>query len=134
MFNLITTRKRNNIFDFTNILADVMPNNKFMKLDIKETASNYEIEVELPGVNKENINVSVSDDILTISVNKIEETSTEGTKYIKKERRFGEYKRSFAIPNIDPDQITANYHNGILKLNIMKLDKQPNSTKYINIE
>lgn len=134
MFNLITSKKRNNIFDFSNFLADVIPNNKFMKLDIKETPTNYEIEVELPGVSKENINVSVSDDILTISVNKIAEASTEGTKYLKKERKFGEYKRSFSIPDINPEQITAQYHNGILKINIMKLDKHPSTTKYIDIE
>lgn len=136
MFNISTTRK--NRFDLTNFFQDIIPdnflNNRMMKLDIKENPDNYQIEVEIPGVNKENINVSVNEDILTISVNKMEDSISEGQKYLKKERKYGEYKRSFSIPDIDANNISAQYINGILKLTIKKLDKEPSTIKYIDIE
>lgn len=134
MFNLITNRKRNNIFDISNFFSDIIPNNKFMKLDIKETLTNYEIDVELPGVNKDDINVSLAEDILTISVSKTEDVNDESTKYIRKERKFGSYSRSFSIPNINPELITANYNNGILRLILPKRSELEDSTKIINIE
>lgn len=136
MFNISTTRK--NRFDLINFFQDIIPdnflNNRMMKLDIKENPDNYQIEVEIPGVNKENINVSVNEDILTISVNKMEDSISEGQKYLKKERKYGEYKRSFSIPDIDANNISAQYINGILKLTIKKLDKEPSTIKYIDIE
>jgi|SRR5690554_641078 len=135
MLNLITNRKHNNsIFDFNNFFSDIIPNNKIMKLDIKETTNNFEIDVELPGVSKEDINVSIAEDILTISVNKSEETNKENTKYIRKERKYGSYSRSFSIPNIDAELINANYNNGILRLILPKKLEQEATTKTIHIE
>lgn len=142
MFNIITNRRKSgNNFDLTNFFQDIFPdsvfpniNNRMMKLDIKENQNNYEIEVELPGVNKENIDVSVADDILTISVNKTEEAIMEGTKYLKKERKYGMFKRSFSIPNIDTENISAQYNNGVLKITLYKKEELPQTAKVINIE
>jgi HSP20 family protein len=140
MFDIITNRKRNrNFFALSNLFSDILPDNlisnhKIMKLDIKEMTNDYQIVVELPGVDRENINLSVTDEVLTISVEKSEAINEENTKYIRKERKFGSYSRSFSIPNIDAEQISANYHDGVLIINIPKNETQPVSTKIINVD
>ncbi len=140
MFDIITNRKRNrNFFALSNFFSDILPDNlisnhKIMKLDIKEMTNDYQIVVELPGVDRENINLSVTDEVLTISVEKSEAINEENTKYIRKERKFGSYSRSFSIPNIDAEQISANYHDGVLIINIPKNETQPVSTKIINVD
>jgi len=105
-----------------------------MRINIKENEQNYEFEVELPGVKREDITVTYSDDILTISVNKQEEVKEETTKYIRKERKFGSFSRSFSLPDVNSELITANYQNGLLKIIAPKKEKLEKSMKVINIE
>lgn len=132
MFDLIS-RKRNFISD---IIPDslVFSLEKNMRINIKENEQNYEFEVELPGVKREDITVTYSDDILTISVNKQEEVKEETTKYIRKERKFGSFSRSFSLPDVNSELITANYQNGLLKIIAPKKDKLEKPMKVINIE
>ncbi len=141
MLNIITNHKRkSNIFDLNHFFSDIIPDsllhnsNKMMRLNIKEADTFYEFEVEMPGVRKEDINVSISDDILTISVNKTEEINEETTRFIRKERKYGTYSRSFSIPNVNSELISANYDNGVLRLVLPKTDEQETTTKMINIE
>lgn len=132
MFDLIS-RKRNFISD---IIPDslVFSLEKNMRINIKENEQNYEFEVELPGVKREDITVTYSDDILTISVNKQEEVKEESTKYIRKERKFGSFSRSFSLPDVNSELITANYQNGLLKIIAPKKEKLEKPMKVINIE
>ncbi|NLG80919.1 MAG: Hsp20 family protein [Bacilli bacterium] len=132
MFDLIS-RKRNFISD---IIPDslVFSLDKNMRLNIKETDLNYEFEVELPGVKRDDITVTYTDDVLTISVKKEEEVNEETSKYIRKERKFGSFSRSFSLPNVNSELITANYQNGLLKIIAPKKEKVEKPLKIINIE
>lgn len=132
MFDLIS-RKRNFISD---IIPDslVFSLDKNMRLNIKETDLNYEFEVELPGVKRDDITVTYTDDVLTISVKKEEEVNEETSKYIRKERKFGSFSRSFSLPNVNSELITANYQNGLLKIIAPKKEKAEKPLKIINIE
>ena len=89
------------------------------KTDIIETDTGYQLQAELPGFRKEDIKIDLGNDRLTI---KAEHTqSTEEKKqgsYLRRERSYGSYARSFDITGIEESAITASYENGILILNL----------------
>jgi HSP20 family protein len=94
-----------------------------MKVDIKETEKEYLLEAEIPGVDKKDIKVNLKDGILTISVDKVETKEEKNDNYVRKERRYGSYSRSFSVYNISGEEIDAKYENGILKLTFPKKEK-----------
>ena len=94
-----------------------------MKTDVKEVDGNYELIVELPGFNKEDITASLKNGYLTISAKHEEnnDEKDEKDRYIRRERRFGSCQRSFFVGDaITEEDIKASYNNGILKLTLPK--------------
>ena len=90
------------------------------RTDIKELEDSYELSAELPGFNKDDLKISIDGDWLTIEAERKEEKSDEGEGYLRKERRYGSFKRSFGIEDVDHDKIDAEYTDGILKLTLPK--------------
>ena len=108
---------------------------KIMKTDIKETDKDYIIDIDLPGYDKENINIEVENGYLTISATSNSSNEEKNENYVRKERYSGECKRSFYIgEEVSEDEIKAVYKNGILSLNVPKVEKQIPSKKTIKIE
>ncbi len=109
-----------------------------MKTDIRETENAYELDIDLPGFKKDEINVQLERGQLTIqaakSMNK-EEKDKEG-KYIRKERYAGAMSRSFYVGEaVEKNEIRARFEDGILKLSVPKKDsKAVEESKYIAIE
>ena len=100
--------------------------------DIKDEGDHYLLEAELPGFNKEDIDLDVKDGMLTVSAHHEEtvENKDDAGTYICRERRNGSYSRSFDITGIQEDAIGASYENGVLKLTLPKLAEiQPQSRK-----
>ena len=109
-----------------------------MKTDVKETDSGYEVDIDLPGFKKDEINVQLDNGYLSISSAKgldKEEKNKEG-KYIRKERYAGAMSRSFYVGDaLTQEDIKAKYESGILRLSIPKKEaKQVEATKRIAIE
>ena len=109
-----------------------------MKTDVRETDSGYEVDIDLPGFKKDEIDVQLDNGYLSISAAKgldKEEKDKEG-KYIRKERYAGSMSRSFYVGDaITEDDIKAKYESGILRLCIPKKEaKQVETTKRIAIE
>ena len=109
-----------------------------MKTDGKETDSGYEVDIDLPGFKKDEINVQLDNGYLSISAAKgldKEEKNKEG-KYIRKERYAGAMSRSFYVGDaLTQEDIKAKYESGILRLSIPKKEaKQVEATKRIAIE
>ena len=110
-----------------------------MKTDIKEKGNNYELKIDMPGVEKENINAELKDGYLTISAvsgYNNDDTDNDG-KYIRRERRYGSCSRSFYVGNaVTQDEIKANFKNGTLMLTIPKKEEKQitNNTNRIRIE
>ena len=109
-----------------------------MKTDVRETDSGYEVDIDLPGFKKDEIDVQLDNGYLSISAAKgldKEEKDKEG-KYIRKERYAGSMSRSFYVGDaITEDDIKAKYESGILRLSIPKKEaKQVETTKRIAIE
>ena len=109
-----------------------------MKTDVKETDSGYEVDIDLPGFKKDEINVQLDNGYLSISAAKgldKEEKNKEG-KYIRKERYAGAMSRCFYVGDaLTQEDIKAKYESGILRLSIPKKEaKQVEATKRIAIE
>jgi len=104
-----------------------------MKVDIKETDKAYIVEAEIPGVKKDNIKLELSDDMLTIHVQRDEQVEEERVNYIRKERKTFSTSRSFYVENVKHEDVTAKYENGILKVILPKREKGVKKGKYIDI-
>ena len=112
---------------------------KVMKTDIKEKKDKYLIDIDLPGYEKEDIKMEISDGYLTVhaSVNKEVDDEKDKGKYVRKERYVGECSRSFYVgDNVTEDEIKAKFKNGTLTIQVPKKDdkKELPEKKYIPIE
>ena len=126
---------KNDLFDNALRMFDdsIFETNNLMKSDIYEKDNNYVIEIDVPGLDKDNIKIDYDDGYLTISATK-ENTLEENSNNIRKERYYGEYKRSFYIGNIDESNIKANYNNGTLNITFPKEEISKDTKKQIPID
>lgn len=104
-----------------------------MKCDIYEKDDKYFIEVDLPGVKKENINISYSKGYLNIKTTQKDEVQEENKTYIRRERNYKKLERSFYVADIEETKIKATYKDGILNVTIPK-QKDNNTNKRISID
>ena len=131
---------RKNSFDlFDNIFNDEIfsKNEKnFMKTDVIEKKDKYILNVDLPGFEKENIDLSLDNGYLTIFAKKSNEEENEESKYVRQERFYGECSRSFYVGDqIKEEDIMAKFNNGILNIEVPKknIEDESNETKKIEI-
>lgn len=92
------------------------------RTDVVDTGDAYQLEAELPGFAKEDIKIDVENDVLTVSAEHKNETKEENEKknFVKRERFYGSYTRSFDVSGINVDGIEAKYENGVLTLTMPK--------------
>ena len=109
-----------------------------MKTDVKETDAGYEVDIDLPGFKKDEINAKLENGYLTISAAKglDKDEKDKNDKYIRRERYAGSMSRSFYVgENMKEEDIHAKYENGILTLDVPKEQKKAVPEKrYIAIE
>lgn len=106
------------------------------KTDIKDEGDHYELIADLPGFDKKDIKLDISDDTLTVSAQRHsehEEKDKKG-KYIRCERSYGNYSRSFDLSGVKADEVTAKYENGVLKLTMPKKTETKSSSRRLEIE
>ena len=96
------------------------------RTDVEDTGDAFKLEAELPGFDKEDIQLDLDNDTLTISAEHSSDKKEEDKKknYVKRERYYGSYTRSFDVTGIDVDRIEAEYNKGVLTLTLPK--KQEN--------
>lgn len=142
MFGMLPfERQDNNLFDtFDHFTRDFFrgtnTNLPAFRADIQDKGDSYLMEAELPGFNKEDIKLDLKDGVLTISAEHKEqkdEKDKEGN-YIRRERRYGSYSRSFDVSGVDENGITAAYNDGILALTLPKAQPAVPETRRIAIE
>ena len=107
-----------------------------LKTDIKDTGDSYTLEADLPGFKKEDIHVDVADDRLTVSAERhsnYEDKDKKGN-YLRCERSYGSYARSFDISGIDAAGIKAAYADGVLRVTLPKQKEVPASSRRLEIE
>ena len=98
--------------------------NWFPAIDVHETDSKYLVNVDLPGIKKEDIHVSLENGILTVKgETNTEEKEEKDGKLIRQERHTGSYMRQFtAGADVSPDAIDAKFENGVLSLELKKVE------------
>ena len=117
---------RNSLFNSFDLFND----NNLMSADIYEFNGNYTIDIDLPGFRKEDILIDYNNGYISVTASKNEEEQ-ENQNYIRRERFYGEYNRSFYVGDIDETSIKANYENGILKLTFMEKENKNNSRNIV---
>lgn len=102
--------------------------------DIKDTGKAFELEADLPGFKKEDINIEIDSNYLTVSAErKCENEEKDKHGYIRRERSYGSFSRSFDISGVKTDEIAASYDNGVLKLTMPKKDETVPATRRLEI-
>ena len=108
-----------------------------MKCDIYEKDGVYHLEMDVPGFEKGDVQIEIDDnDYLTITAEKNTENheEDESKNYIRKERSYGKYQRSFYVGCIDKNNIQASFENGILKISMPKKEEEKSSKQTIEIQ
>ena len=107
-----------------------------MKCDIYEKDNVYYLEMDIPGIDKNDVNIEIDDnDYLVITAEKVKSNEeVEGKNYIRKERSYGKYQRTFYVGGIDKNSIEASFENGILKVTMPKINEEKTSLKRIEIK
>lgn len=109
---------------------------KGFRTDIQDNKDEYILEAELPGFAKDDINIEINKDYLTISAerrNTNEEKDKDG-RFIRRERSYGSFQRSFNISNVKSEEINAEYKNGILKVLLPKKEETQPSSRRLEIK
>jgi len=93
-------------------------------LDVHENEDAYTILADVPGINSENIDIRLHDDVLTISAENSVENTEERGKAILQERQYGKTSRSLRFPvNVNADSVAADYSNGVLTVTVPKAEE-----------
>lgn len=147
MFDMVPFRKNNSLSrgsDFENFVDSFFNNSFFspmnihgfgngFKADLKETDDAYFIEADLPGIKKDAIAAEYDNNYLTISAKRADTKQEDNGKFVRRERNYGEFRRSFYIDNVDKDNISASFENGVLKISLPKSEKGTHKTNKIDI-
>jgi HSP20 family protein len=96
--------------------------------DIVESEDTYKIILDIPGLNKNEVNVSLKDFVLTVRGERVDELEEEEV-YRRQERTAGVFSRSFALPqNVAPDEVDASFRTGVLTISMPKTGNKEDST------
>ena len=131
MKNYMTRRNNNDFWDnafdgfFRPFYVD--EDSAIMKTDIKETETDYVLDVEMPGFEKKDISLKFENGYLTISAKK-EDKQEENTHYLRRERSVS-FSRSYYMGEVDQKQIKAKYENGVLVVSVPK--EKPEETNHV---
>lgn len=103
-------------------------------IDLHENDKDYIVEAEIPGIDKENVDIAINGDVMTIKGEKKNEAEEKKDNYYRLERSFGQFSRDIPIPeDVDRDKIDAKFKNGVLKIELPKNPKAQRSAKRIEI-
>ena len=123
--------------DFEEMSRSFWDNNNVsaFRTDITEKDGQYILEADLPGFKKEDISVDIDKDCLTITAeHKSEEKEENADIYIRRERFYGSYTRSFNVKGIDTEAITAAYNDGVLTLTMPKKEPEVPAARRLEIK
>lgn len=105
------------------------------RMDIAETEKDYELTADLPGMKDKDVDISVSNDVLTITGDRSNEQESDGRNVRLSERGFGAFRRSFSLPDdVDQDHIQARLTNGVLEIRLPKTEEVAPPSRQIKIK
>jgi len=141
MFELIpferTMRSMNSFYPYRQVSdmrrSFVNSASALFRTDVSDVGDAYKLEAELPGFKKEDININIEDERMTISVERKSDSEDNKPNYMRRERFYGSYSRSFDLSGIDADNISASYADGILTLNLPKRAEEVPASRRLEI-
>lgn len=95
------------------------------KVDVKDEGDHYLLEAEMPGAQKDDVHIDIENGVMTISAELNQTREENKDNYVYRERRYGSMQRSFNLEGIQEDNITAEYKDGVLRLNLPKVADEP---------
>jgi HSP20 family protein len=105
------------------------------RVDVSESDDSYDIEVELPGMTEKNIELTLSDDSLTLKGEKKVEREEKKKNYHVSERSYGSFQRTFRVPNgVDHNKVEAAYTKGILNISLPKTEVAKSNKRFIKVK
>ncbi len=105
------------------------------RIDVSDDEKSYNIIAEIPGIKKENLKITLQDNILTIEGEKKKEEESKEKNYFRSERIFGSFKRCFTLPSeVDSEKVDAKFEDGVLSISLKKLEPQPKKEKVIELK
>lgn len=121
-----TSKNFSDIMDeFFNDVVNDRRDNFVPSIDISETEDQFQISAELPGMSKDNIDISLENGRLAISGERSFKNEEQNKKYHRVETKYGSFERSFQLPdNVDEESISATYENGLLNISIQKSESK----------
>ena len=123
----LTREPFSRLFDtfFNDLQGEEVANRGWMPpVDIQETADAYKLEAELPGLTKDDINITLENNVLRLSGERKFEKDAKKENYHRVERTYGTFTRAFALPQqVNPEGVRAAFENGILTLTVPKAEQ-----------
>ena len=109
--------------------------NRVPAVNIMESAESYHIEMASPGLKKEDFKINIDHNVLSVSVEKEQDTNSDNRTYSKREYSYSSFVRSFTLPDMaDSARIEASYEDGVLKIAIAKKEEAKTITRQIEIK
>ena len=126
--------RKNDVFDrflsaFDRDVLDTSTENNFFNphSEIRELEDRFIVSLDVPGINKEDVDVDINDNTLIISGERKSELSNDEDGYHRTEKRYGSFKRAFTLPSsVDKERSIAGYKDGVLEIELMKSQSEKN--------
>ena len=138
MFELTPYSTRRSVYDPFNFFSDFFGTNSNavmeLRTDITDKGDSFVLEADLPGFKKEDNKIDLENDRLTIKAERKSEHEDNKNGYVRRERHFGSFERSFDVSGIDTSGIKANYTDGVLTLTLPKRPELVPDNRSIVIE
>jgi HSP20 family protein len=111
-----------------------VPSVSVFNTDVIDTGDAFKLECELPGFKKEDIKIDIENDCLTISAERSSDDKDEKDNYVKRERFYGSFTRSFDVSGINVDNIEAGYSDGVLTVTLPKKAAEVPASRRLEIK
>ncbi len=137
MFELLPFASHNELYnpfhDFDKFFGNM--NLAEFKTDIRDDGDHYTLEADLPGFNKEDIKVDIGDGALTVTAQRDSQTEEKGKNgYVRRERSYGSFRRSFDLTGVDSKKISGAYKDGVLTLTLPKQNEPESASRRLELE
>lgn len=128
--------------EFEKLFGSMFPamyeSSRQMSVDVQEKEDRYEVDADIPGFTKEDIQIEYDDERHLLNIHAKSEQKTEEQdderNYLRRERSTRTYSRQFTLANVDSSKVTATYENGVLHLTLPKKEQSPDNRRRISIE
>lgn len=138
-------QRRGNLFDNLmnmrdwmndDFFSDLTPAADHMKTDVAEDDKAYQVKIDMPGFDKKDIHINYANNILSVTGHRdtFSDESDKKGNILHSERRYGQMSRQYRLPDVDRSKVSAHYENGVLTLDLPKMQASDENDSRIDID